>query len=183
MSLLATTDALHLSASRFLLISLAALAVLMVVGCALMIRRAKMQRQSSAPGRPLSLPASLVYAAFILSVVALSFTSIFSIWRYQSMHGWWLVAHTVAAGVFVFSVTVMALFLSRRFVEKTSAAVALLYGLMLVASIAVIGTILLSMYPLFGTPEMLRLIEVHRYGGLVLLAATVLHGLLFPLER
>jgi hypothetical protein len=122
------------------------------------------------------------------------------------MHGWWLAAHMVSAGVFIPVVTVMALFFSRGFappdssldnrrastsdlsvepgaerpprIEAGRTISAALYWLILVLSLVVTGTILLGMFPLFGTLGLERLIDIHRYSGLSLFAAVVLHGLL-----
>jgi hypothetical protein len=156
--------------------------------------------------RPWTLSGRLVYLAFIASVVALSLTSFYSVLRFQAMHGWWLVAHMVSAGVFVPVVTVMALFFSRGLappdasldnrnaprsdltvepgadapppIETGCPISAVLYWLIFALSLVVTGTILLGMFPLFGTLGLERLIEIHRYSGLGLFAAVVLHGLL-----
>jgi hypothetical protein len=50
--------------------------------------------------------------------------------------------------------------------------------MILVLSLIVIGTIWLGMLPLFGTLGLEQLIDIHRYSGLGLFAATVLHILL-----
>ena len=64
------------------------------------------------------------------------------------------------------------------FVDRGCSPSAVAYALILVLSLVVIGTIWLAMLPLFGTSGLDRLIDVHRYSGLGLLAATVVHGLL-----
>jgi hypothetical protein len=122
------------------------------------------------------------------------------------MHGWWLVAHIVSAGVFVPVVTVMVLFFPRGLappevsldnrnastsdlsvepvpdppplIETGCSSSAVVYSLILVLSLAVTSTILLGMFPLFGTLGLERLIDIHRYSGLGLFAAVVLHSLL-----
>ena len=51
----------------------------------------------------------------------------------------------------------------------------LTFWLMLMSGLVVAGTMLASMLPLFGTHTLQELLELHRYGGLVLAAAALLH--------
>jgi hypothetical protein len=206
--LLLAADPLDPSASRFAFVVKATLGLLALVAAILAVGRLRQLPRPATPmaRRPWTKSEQWVYLAFVASVVALSFTALFSVLRFQAMHGWWLVAHIVSASVFVPVVTIMALFFSRRMgppvasvdnrsasrsnlpvepgsdpsllIETRCSFSAVAYSLILVLSLVVIGTIWLGMFPLFGTLGLERLIDVHRYSGLGLFAATVLHGLL-----
>jgi hypothetical protein len=203
--LLLAADLLDPSVFRFAIVLKSTLGLLALV---VVIRAVGYLRQPQGPTthratRPWTLSGRLVYLAFIASVAALSLTSFVSILRFQTMHGWWLVAHMVSAGVFVPVVTVMALFFSRGLAppdasldnrnastsdlsaepaaessETGRSASAVLSWLILALSLVVTGTILLGMFPLYGTSDLERLIDIHRYSGLGLFAAVVLHVLL-----
>lgn len=160
---------------RFALLAKATLVLLLVIAGVVW----KLANPTSpAEKRTWGVPARLLFAALVISVALLSFTSLVSVWRYQVMHGWWLLAHMAASGVFVVAITLVALFLSGRLLEHAEVPTAVAYFMLLVASIVVMGTVLLSMYPLFGTDEMRWLIGVHRYAGLGVLSTTVLLALL-----
>jgi hypothetical protein len=205
--LLLATDLVDPSASRFAIVvkSTLGLLALVVAILAVVYLRLLPGPTTTRATRPWTLSGRLVYLIFIASVAALSFTSLFSVLRFQAMHGWWLVAHIVSASVFVPVVTVMALFFSRGLsppdasvnnrnaptsdlsvepgadtllVEPGCSSSAVVYWLILALSLVVTGAILLGMFPLFGTLGLERLIDVHRYSGLGLFAAVVLHSLL-----
>jgi hypothetical protein len=63
-------------------------------------------------------------------------------------------------------------------IETGCSSSAVVYLLILVLSLVVTSTILLGMFPLFGTLGLGRLIDIHRYSGLCLFATVVLHSLL-----
>lgn len=168
-----TADA---SVTQFLLVMKLALVGLLLVVIVLLMRARGRDRAAKSRGFPNPL-ARLVYLALVVAIVALACTSFISLWRSQGMHGWWLMAHMMSAGVYLAAVTATALFLSRRLIG-THPAVGISYTLLLVLSIGVMGTILLSMLPVFGTESMRSLIDLHRYAGLGLLVVTVLHGVL-----
>jgi hypothetical protein len=206
--LLLAADLVDPSVSRFGIVVKSTLGLLALAVVILAVGYLRQPPGSTTPRarRPWTLSARLVYLAFIASVAALSLTSLFSVLRFQAMHGWWLVAHIVSAGVFVPVVTVMALFFPRGFappdapldnrnastsdlsvepgadprplIETDYSTSAVIYSLILVLSLVVTGTILLGMFPLFGTLGLERLIDIHRYSGLGLFAAVVLHSLL-----
>jgi cytochrome b subunit of formate dehydrogenase len=50
-----------------------------------------------------------------------------------------------------------------------------MFWVILVAGLIVIGTMILSMLPVFGTHGLELLLAIHRYAGLAVVAATVLH--------
>ncbi len=134
----------------------------------------------------------LTYFGFFVSVCILAATSLVSILTFGGMHGWWLVVHLMGAGTFVLLVAVMSWTVSFRFAFIGSAAqpdvntttrgfpfsAKVIYWLILILSLVVVGVILLGMFPLFGTDDLLQLIDVHRYSGLALFVAVTLHFLL-----
>ncbi|MEM7262601.1 MAG: hypothetical protein AAF488_11470 [Planctomycetota bacterium] len=93
-----------------------------------------------------------------------------------SFRGWPLFVHLAAAGPFVGLVTLYAFVAAVRQwrgVNDTQTRWALFA--FLVAALGTIGTILASMVPIFGTDDLHRLLEVHRWFGLSLaVSATVL---------
>ncbi len=139
----------------------------------------------------------LVYFGFALIVCGLGATSFFSVLILNGMHGWWLVAHLVGAGGFVVLVAVMSLTVSIRFTfvndlspsNPDTASMGfplsakIIYWIILLLSIVVVGVILLSMFPFFGTDQLDQLIDVHRMSGLALFILVVLHILLVTWNR
>jgi hypothetical protein len=208
MLLFLAVDLIDPSVSRFAIVVKSTLGLLALVAAILAVGYLRQQPGPKMPRAtsPWTLSGRLVYLAFIASVAALSLTSFFSVVRFQAMHGWWLMAHIVSASVFVPVVTVLALFFSRRLavpdasldnrnasasdlsvepaadlppsIETGCSSSVVVYSLILLLSLVVTGTILLGMFPLFGTFGLERLIDVHRYSGLGLFAAVVLHSLL-----
>jgi hypothetical protein len=180
-------EQLDASTRRFVMVAettLGLLAIVTIIVCVVQLRHGR-RHGSPLERRRWNLWQTLVYLGFVASVAALGGTSLVPVLRYDGLHGRWLAAHLLCAGVFVPLATVMALLLSRRLGSpmaysggKSAAAV---YWLVLVLAMAVIGTIVLSMFPFFGTQDMIRLTAVHRYSGLGLLAATTIHALLATL--
>lgn len=136
-----------------------------------------------------SIPEKLVYFGFVLAVCVLGATAFVSVLTFDAMHGWWLLVHLAAAAAFVFLVAVMSWTVSFRFAivnqsdqenantpaRGFSWPAKVIYWIILMLSIVVVGVILLSMFPLFGTDQLLQLIDVHRFSGLALFAAVILH--------
>lgn len=59
----------------------------------------------------------------------------------------------------------------------------LAFWAMLITGVVTAGTMLLSMLPVFGTDDMLDLIAVHRYAGLALVVAVIIHFYLLVMGR
>ena len=57
------------------------------------------------------------------------------------------------------------------------------YWLILVTGLISAATMLVSMLPVFGTEDMLLLLDLHRYSGLILVAAFAIHFYRIFLER
>jgi len=141
-------------------------------------------------GRP-GLVASLVYLGTLASVAVLGITSFVAVIRFGTLGGWWLFIHMFGAGVFTFVLPVLALTWceANRFGRPPQPAgsegqvppsrflrlAKSMFWVILVAGLIVIGTMILSMLPVFGTDCLQLLLDIHRYAGLVVVAATVLH--------
>lgn len=119
----------------------------------------------------------LSYSAFIACIVVLCATAFGSILREGHMQHYALIAHTTAAGAFVFLLILVASsFLPRGSVtadnwrlERWS-----VWGLV-VASLVTIATMLVSMYPLLETDGLIQAVVVHRYAGLLTAALAAIH--------
>jgi hypothetical protein len=155
------------------------------------------------PARPRwHILAKLIYLGAIISVLILGVTSFYSVLAHGAMHGWFLFAHTIGAGAFVVFLLLIAVMwaMPSRFCAGSCAKAAndetvapaaarfhgltkLAFWLMLVSGVATAGTMLISMLPLLGTPAMTQMITVHRYAGLVLVVATIVHLYTVALAR
>jgi hypothetical protein len=129
----------------------------------------------------------LIYLGTVLSVAVLGITSFYAVLRYQILDGWLLFVHMFGAGAFTALLPLLALAWcpAHRFVtdaRETPDAPSYFFWLpkvafwvMLAAGIVVTGSMLLSMLPLLGTDRLHMLLNVHRYSGLVVVVALLLH--------
>jgi multisubunit Na+/H+ antiporter MnhB subunit len=131
----------------------------------------------------------LVYLGTLLSVAVLGCTAFSAVLRHQMLDGWLLFAHMFGAGAFTAILPLLAITWSPTHCvrvspsESQSAAAPeaffwlpkLTFWLLLTSGIVVAGTMLVSMLPLFGTVGLERLLDLHRYSGLVAVIALVLH--------
>lgn len=122
----------------------------------------------------------LIYLGFLCSVAVLAATSFGSIIDHGHMAGYALMAHTAAAGGFVFLLLAVAIvFLPRPAVQSTNESrwwFARASSWTLVSSgIVVSTTMFASMLPIFATPELIEAVRWHRWAGLVCVVAAVLH--------
>jgi hypothetical protein len=135
--------------------------------------------------------ACLVYLGTLASVAVLGITSFAAMIRFGILGGWWLFFHMFGAGVFTFVLPLLAVTWceanrfgrppqpagaegreqSARFLRLAKS----MFWVILVAGLIVIGTMILSMLPVFGTEGLTLLLDIHRYAGLAVVAATVLH--------
>lgn len=119
----------------------------------------------------------LLYAAYLLAILVLAVSSFGSIVQFGHMSGYALLAHISAAGAFVFlMVAVAILYLpyedaptDRWWATRWSA------WLLIASSIGAAGTMLFSMLPVLDTESMLQVATLHRYAGLTVVVAAVLH--------
>ena len=149
------------------------------------------RRRGAVPRSPWGWWASLVYLGTLASVAVLGVTSFVAMLRFGSLGGWWLFIHMFGAGVFTVVLPVLALTWceANRFGRPAQPAGAegqtpparflglakTMFWVILAAGLIVTGTMLLSMLPVFGTDCLELLLDIHRYAGLAVVAATVLH--------
>jgi hypothetical protein len=176
-----------------LAIALVALAVLIVLHLVLVL----VGRRPDRPRKSWNLWEKLVYLGILVSVGVLGGTSFFAVLRFGVLDGWLLFAHMFGAGAFTAVLPLVAITwcessrLGRPSAESEQAATAprfswfprLMFWLLLASGFVVTMTMLLSMLPLFGTDGLHRLLDIHRYSGLVAVVAAVLHLYSVVLQR
>lgn len=134
---------------------------------------------------------SLVYLGTLASVAVLGLTSFVAMIRFGTLGGWWLFFHMFGAGAFTVVLPLLALTWAQANRGACPAPAAgdesqtpaspfpclakAMFWVILAAGLVVTGTMLLSMLPLFGTHGLELLLDVHRYAGLAVVAAMVLH--------
>jgi len=132
----------------------------------------------------------LVYLALLLSVAILAGTSFGSLLWFGEFCGWFLFVHMLGAGMFVFTLPVLAItwFPPSRFgiprgggqdqnvPGPIGSISALLLWIVLTGGLLVSMTMLLSMLPLFGTEGLGELLNLHYYSGLTVAVALAIHG-------
>jgi len=135
--------------------------------------------------------ACLVYLGTLASVAVLGITSFVAMIRFGILGGWWLFIHMFGAGVFTFVLPLLAVTWceANRFGRPPQPAGAegqeqparflrlakFMFWVILAAGLIVIVTMILSMLTVFGTEGLTLLLDIHRYAGLAVVAATVLH--------
>jgi hypothetical protein len=139
----------------------------------------------------------LVYLALLVSVSVLAVTSFGALLRLGEMSGWALFTHMVGAGMFTFTLPVLAItwcepsrFDIRRVGERAETGprrfywfVKLTFWIVLLSGLIVSMSMLLSMLPLFGTEGLGDLLDLHRYSGLIVVIALVFHLVGVVLQR
>ncbi len=168
---------------------LASLGVVVVIVAHLILVLAR--RRGSVPRSPWGWWAWLVYLGTLASVAILGITSFVAMIQFGALGGWWLFIHMFGAGAFTFVLPLLAVTWceANRFGRLRQAAGAegqeqparflrlakAMFWVILVAGLIVIGSMILSMLPVFGTHGLELLLAIHRYAGLAVVAATVLH--------
>jgi hypothetical protein len=131
----------------------------------------------------------LVYCATLVSVGILAATSFGGVLSVGALSGWALFAHMVGAGMFVFVLPVLAVTWCepgsfdlrphggrgetgpQRFYWLPK----LTFWLLLAAGWVVSMTMLISMLTWLGTDGLEKMLDLHRWSGLVVVAAAALH--------
>ena len=133
----------------------------------------------------------LIYLGTVVTVLILAVTSFYSVLDHGAMHGWFLLLHAGSAGGFVVCLMLIAIIWAMpsqfrlggrpdspteqsqpaRFAPMTKLA----FWLMLISGVVTAGTMLISMLPLLGTEQLLQMINLHRYAGLLLVVSTLVH--------
>lgn len=131
----------------------------------------------------------LIYLVMLVAVAVLAVTAFYPSLQHRELDGWLLFVHMVGAGTFVFTLPVLALawcepsrFDMRRFGARGHTAPGrfywlpkLMFWILLAAGLIVSLTMLVSMLPLYGTDGLLTLLDIHRYSGLVVVIALLIH--------
>jgi hypothetical protein len=139
----------------------------------------------------------LVYLGALVSVAGLGFTSFYTVLRFGGMHGWWLFAHMFGAGALTAILPLAALTWcgASRFGRSSPHASdesdlprffwlpRVMFWLFLLAGLAVMLTMLISMLPIFGTDGLEILLDLHRYTGLLAVVALLIHCYCVVLQR
>ena len=149
----------------------------------------------------LSLTERLMHGVLALSFIVLAVTALGAEWSAGELGGWMLLIHVGAGSVFAVALALAALrwagenvfaahdrhwfsnglggYLRREDRQvaagRFDAGQKLLFWTVLTLGAATMLTILLSVQPWFGYRGQAMLIEVHRYAGLLLVAAVVVH--------
>ena len=144
------------------------------------------------PAPPVGVVSRLIYLLVLLSTLLAAASAWGPILRGQTMRGWALLAHSSAAGLLIVSLTSLVVIWAggcriaaepddrgRAFTLGTRLA----FTLAAVAGLLVILSALLPMTPLFGTHEQELLIQTHRYAGLGLVLALMVHRYLLWLAQ
>jgi len=168
-------------------IALLAVPVVMVVYTLWLVLR----RRAAVARAPWGWWGLLVYLGTLASVAVLGVTSFVAMIRFGTLGGWWLFIHMFGAGAFTVVLPLLALSWSQanRFACSVPSAddqgqppaspfpclAKVLFWLILAAGLVVTGTMLVSMLPLFGTHGLELLLDVHRYAGLAVVVAMLLH--------
>ena len=132
-----------------------------------------------------------MYLGTLASVTVLGVTSFVAMIRFGALGGWWLFIHMFGAGAFTVVLPVLALTWcqANRFgcsaqpagdqgqspASRFPCLAKAMFWVILAAGLVVTGTMLLSMLPLFGTHGLELLLDIHRYAGLAVVAALILH--------
>jgi hypothetical protein len=156
------------------------LAVLLLVPLHMLVFHSRWK----AAGR-LNLWEKLLYLAFLVSVATLAVTSFGALMRFGVLDGW----HMFGAGALVAVLPLLALTWGTanhpggapatqraqdappRFYGFSK----LMYWTITAGGLVVTMTMLLSMLPIFGTDGLRTLLDIHRWSGLVVVVAAVLH--------
>ena len=141
------------------------------------------------PTRGLGALGWLVYLVLIASTAVLAVTSLYSIFTDGHMRGWMLWVHLFAAGAFVVTLVLVSLLWASacdmcappgggppedrplRFGALTR----LSFWLFIVAGVVSLGSMFLSMLTLLNTNQIELAMDVHRYSGVAVVAAAVIH--------
>jgi multisubunit Na+/H+ antiporter MnhB subunit len=129
----------------------------------------------------------LIYLGTLGCVAVLAVTSFVEVLRHGELGGWPLFFHMFGAGAFTAVLPLLAMSWAHvnQFEVGPSTGSSpppkfywlpkLMFWLILVSGLVVTMTMLLSMLPIFGSDGLRTLLDLHRYSGLVVVLALVLH--------
>ncbi|MHC4187910.1 MAG: hypothetical protein ACYSRQ_06930 [Planctomycetota bacterium] len=94
----------------------------------------------------------------------------------RTISGYWLMLHVISATVFVCCLALTALmYAEQNLIKKPAVLKAITFWLLLLLALPLILSIVLGMFPLFGTPVQEALIWKHRYCTLLFSVVAILH--------
>ncbi len=129
----------------------------------------------------------LIYLGTLGCVGLLAVTSFVEVIRHGELGGWPLFLHMCGAGALTAVLPLLALswaHLNQFEIGPSSGGTALpkfywlpklMFWLILVSGLVVTMTMLISMLPIFGSDGLHVLLDIHRYSGLIVVLALVLH--------
>ncbi len=129
----------------------------------------------------------LIYLGTLGSVALLGATSFVALIRHGELGGWPLFFHMGGAGAFTAVLPLLALSWADANCRQARCAEGevpppkfywlpkLMFWLIVPAGLVVTMTMLISMLPIFGSDGLLKLLDIHRYSGLVVVIAMILH--------
>jgi hypothetical protein len=103
----------------------------------------------------------------------------------ESIYGYWLILHVIFASVFAVSLACLAVMWAEACSFKRDSAVLqkIFFWLIIILALPVILSIILSMFPFFGTEGQEFLIQLHRYSALPLALTAIAHTYLIIRTR
>lgn len=129
----------------------------------------------------------LIYLGLLGCVAVLAVTSFVEVLRHGELGGWPLFFHMFGAGTFTAVLTLFALswaHLNQFEVGPSTGAVPppkfswlpkLMFWVIIASGLVVTMTMLIGMLPIFGSDGFHVLLDIHRYSGLIVVLAVVLH--------
>jgi hypothetical protein len=94
----------------------------------------------------------------------------------RTISGYWLMFHVTAATIFVCCLALLALmYAEQNLLKKPAVLRAITFWLILLLALPLILSIVLSMFPLFGTQYQELLAEIHRYSALSISVIAIIH--------
>src|SRR5688500_6602465 len=143
-------------------------------------------RRRALPQSRLSRAELLIYVLFIFSVALMALSSLGMLLAGQRMHRWMLILHMSVAPLFAIALTVLALLWAEQNAAERVAASGgtatddrflpgekLAFWLAVVTGLVTTASAMLLMMSWFGSDAQHTLLNLHTYGGLILLIATV----------
>jgi len=119
----------------------------------------------------------LIFIAVSFCIIVLIITGFFpNLILFQTISGYWLILHVTIAVPFIFCMVLLALTYAEQFSSKKYPfLVKATFWLLILLALPLILSIVLSMFPLFGTYGQELLAEIHRYSALLLSMIAILH--------
>ena len=126
----------------------------------------------------------LIYWVYVLAVLLMAVSSLFMLLIGDRMHRWMLILHMSVAPLFAVALTALAVLWAEQntrersvgdpsYADRFHPGEKFAFWVVVLAGLVTITTAMLGMMTWFGSDGQAVLLDVHRYGALVLLIATV----------